>query len=143
MPPNLPLAALLSILRMRVGGLMACLGPRTVVSLPALMQALLPHLHIYHTCVQTGDWSVKAPLPACSAVYDGVGDLWYSGRRADGSCGAVTVCRGGLEGAACQQVVLWGLLKLMRGAAQIQPGRICACHTSDDVEACAHLWLNT
>ena len=54
--------------------------------------------------LQTGNWSVKAPLPACSAVYDGVGDLWYSSRQADGSCGAVTVCRGGLEGEACQQV---------------------------------------
>ena len=72
---------------------------------------LTPSAHLApHSCTciicppQTGSWSVKAPLPACSAVYDGVGDLWYSRRQADGSCGAVTVCRGGLEGAACQQV---------------------------------------
>ena len=106
MPPDLPPTALLAILRMRVGVLMACLGPRTVCQpacLPSCKAPPHPHMPTF-TCMQTGDWSVKAPLPACSAVYDGVGDLWYSGRQADGSCGAVTVCRGGLEGAACQQV---------------------------------------
>lgn len=71
--------------------------------------------------LQTGDWSVKAPLPACSAVYDGVGDLWYSSRQADGSCGAVTVCRGGLEGAACQQVGLGVTQLCCAGWVRLEP----------------------
>lgn len=71
--------------------------------------------------MQTGIWDVKAPLPACSAVFDGVGDLWYSGRQPDGSCGAVTVCRGGLEGAACQQVrsLAWGWCGVQRLVVQL------------------------
>ncbi|KAL4436717.1 hypothetical protein ABPG75_003856 [Micractinium tetrahymenae] len=47
-------------------------------------------------------WRQKAALSACAALYDEEGQLWYSGRLANGSCGALSVCSPDLS--KCQQV---------------------------------------